>query len=52
MISLQALTVQVQGPSGGALSTTGPGRGRPVIDVDKNTKEITGSRQGGLEITF
>jgi hypothetical protein len=27
------------------------GRGRPVIDVDKNTKEITGSWQGGLEVT-
>jgi hypothetical protein len=27
------------------------GRGRPVIDVDEKTKEITGSWQGGLEIT-
>lgn len=27
------------------------GRGRPVIDVDPNTKEVTGAWQGGLEIT-
>jgi hypothetical protein len=27
------------------------GRGRPVIDVDEKTKEITGAWQGGLEIT-